>query len=129
MYLAEHPNRELSIEQIAKGTNLPFKSVAHALSRLLKLSVAKHGSASGYWIADVNARSDFNPSHRGSGVIASAGRQSVTPNGSSPARVRAESSSQLHDRDLMEVLRTRSDGRVVLVAENGDLYVATRIDV
>ena len=130
VFIRQHPSTEYLPSSIAKHLGESEKSVSGSLSRLAKEGIVQIGAVRGYWVGGPNARSnrwESLPSNRvkppkGSQMFRD--RAPATPNGPTPARVRA-TEAQLHERDLMEVLRIRLDGRAVLIAEDGEIWVAT----
>src|SRR6516225_4387839 len=52
-FLNEHPNTEFSSEAIAKSTNLTFRQVGQAMSRVVRQGDAVRGDIRGFWKAAV----------------------------------------------------------------------------
>jgi hypothetical protein len=107
-FLNEHPNTEFSSEAIAKSTNLTFRQVGQAMSRVVRQGDAVRGDIRGFWKAAVPQ------------TAMSAARNSDSPQ--VPAGVA--------EGDVMEVFRVREGGKeIVLVDGDRNLYEARLIEL
>jgi hypothetical protein len=148
-FFADNPNVEFHIDAIAKATNIGGKTVNGALTRLHKWDVVQMGGHRGYWRSGKNVQDNgFLEAYErgvnrripnyGGHVAASSSKPSTNgptsipapialdPPTATPQKARAAAAG-LSDHDLMEVLRVRADGDVVLIAEDGELYVARQV--
>jgi predicted transcriptional regulator len=118
-FLSEHPNTEFSLDQIAMNANLSRKTTQNSMSRLRQEGKASYGTNRGFWKWNADGTPLEPRSTRRAPIKRSTAN--VSKNGTTPTAI--------GERDVLEVLRVRVGGEIVLIDTNGDFWVGRKVDV
>lgn len=124
-YMEDHPNVELTTDTVRRGVGSPDRhavtNILGAMSRAAGHGIQRAGRGA-YFFDPMKKSANPEPLYQRYKAVRAA---ADAPR----ARKRQPERNGVSERDLMEVVRIRVGGEVVLVDAEGEIYVARHVDL